>query len=46
MNGIIVNCKVLESALKDELDFFKENVTVILGDLLKAKPEQEEVPSN
>ena len=40
-----VYLQVLEAGLKDELDFFKENVTVILGDLLKAKPEQEEVNS-
>jgi len=29
--------------LKDDLDFFKDAVTRILGELLKSKPEQESV---
>ena len=30
---------ILEGGLKDELQFYKDSVTVVLGDLLKAKPE-------
>jgi len=33
--------RILESGLKDDLEFFKDSCTRILGELLKSKPEQE-----
>jgi len=35
--------KIIESGLRDDLGFFKENLTRTLGDLLKSRPEQESV---
>lgn len=34
---------ILEQGLRDELPFYKENITNVLSDLLKTKPEQEQV---
>jgi hypothetical protein len=38
--------KILENGLHDDLDYYKENSITILGELLKSKPEQEEVILN